>query len=123
MELRGVHHVSLNVANAEEAERFYIDVLGLSPLPRPDFGFAGSWLRCADGRQIHLIQVDDWVAPKGQHFAFAVEDLDAARDELLGRGVKVSAVAVVPGAGRQCFLRDPCGNGVELNEPAGAGLA
>lgn len=123
MELRGVHHISVNVADAAVAERFYVDVLGLEKLERPDFGFPGAWLACADGRQVHLIQVDGWVAPKGQHFAFAVGDIDGVRGELVERGVKVSEPAVVPGAGRQCFFKDPAGNMIELNQPAGAGVA
>ena len=77
MQLRGVHHVSLNVSDHDVAERFYVDVLGLKKIVRPDFGIDGSWLLCADGAQIHLIQTDGWTAPKGQHFAFGVEDLDA----------------------------------------------
>ncbi|MPY95256.1 MAG: lactoylglutathione lyase [Acidimicrobiia bacterium] len=123
MELRGVHHISLNVADAAATERFYVDVLGLKPLDRPDFGFPGAWLACQDGRQVHLIQVDDWVAPKGQHFAFAVEDIEGVRGELAAKGIKVSDTSVVPGAGRQCFFKDPAGNLVELNQPAGAGVA
>jgi glyoxylase I family protein len=117
MELLGVHHISINVADHEAAERFYVDVLGFSRLPRPDFGFAGSWLGMPDGRQVHLIEVADWVAPKGQHFAFHVADLDGVRDELLGRGIKVSEVNELTGVGRQCFFKDPCGNLLELNEP------
>src|SRR4051794_11604157 len=118
MELRGVHHISLNVADNEVAERFYIDVLGLKKLERPDFGFPGSWLACADGRQIHLLQVDEWKAPKGQHFAFAVDDLDAAREALGAAGVKVSEAMTVAGVARQSFFKDPCGNLIEINEPA-----
>ena len=117
MDLLGVHHVSLNVADAATAERFYVDVLGLELLPRPDFGFPGSWLGLADGRQVHLIQVDDWEAPKGQHFAFHVRDLDGVRGQLEDKGIKVSQVSEIMGVGRQCFFRDPCGNSIELNEP------
>ena len=117
MELLGVHHISLNVADAAEAERFYLDVLGLAKLPRPDFGFPGSWLGLPDGRQVHLIQTDDWVAPKGQHFALHVADLDAVRDELMANGVKVSKVSDIAHVGRQCFFKDPAGNSIELNEP------
>jgi catechol 2,3-dioxygenase-like lactoylglutathione lyase family enzyme len=120
MELRGVHHVSLNVADHAVAERFYTEVMGLEPIPRPDFGFPGSWLTMKDGRQLHLIQVEDWTAPKGQHFAFQVADLDAVRAELAGKGVKVSEPFEIPGVGRQSFLKDPCGNLLELNEPCSA---
>ena len=45
MKLQGVHHVSVNVADIDEATRFYTDVLGLEQLPRPDFGFPGAWLK------------------------------------------------------------------------------
>jgi catechol 2,3-dioxygenase-like lactoylglutathione lyase family enzyme len=119
MQLRGVHHVSLNVSDAEKAERFYVDVLGLEKLHRPDLGFPGSWLACADGRQVHLLQVDGWTAPKGQHFAFAVNDLDAARQDLQAKGVKVSEPNGIPGTGRQSFFKDPSGNLIEINEPVG----
>ncbi len=117
MELLGVHHISVNVADNEAAERFYVDVLGLAKLPRPDFDFPGSWLGLPDGRQVHLIQVDAWEAPKGQHFALHVADLDAVRDELMAKGIKVSKPAEINGVARQCFFKDPCGNGIELNEP------
>lgn len=121
MELRGVHHISLNVSDTEVAERFYVEVLGLEKIPRPDFGFPGSWLACADGRQVHLLGVDGWVAPKGQHFAFEVDDLDAVRVELSGQGVKVSEPNGIPGTGRQSFFKDPSGNLIEVNEPARVG--
>ncbi len=116
MHLSGVHHVSLNVDDVETAGRFYREVLGLEVLPRPDFGFPGLWLE-AGGQQIHLIQVDDHRAPEGQHFAFRVEDLDAALEDLRGKGVETSPAFEVPGAGRQSFLRDPAGNIIELNQP------
>lgn len=120
MELHGVHHVSINVADAEVAEHFYVDVLGLAKLPRPDFGFPGAWLAMTDGRQLHLIQVDDWKAPKGQHFAFMVTDLDGVRTKLSDAGIKVSEAMCIDGVGRQAFFKDPCGNLLELNEPIAA---
>ncbi|MDH4145666.1 MAG: VOC family protein [Acidimicrobiia bacterium] len=116
-ELCGVHHVSLNVADTEATTRFYVDVLGLKQIDRPDFGFPGAWLAMADGRQVHLIEVDQWVAPKGQHFAFHVQDLDGTRADLQAKGVKVSEPSEIVGVGRQAFFKDPAGNLLELNEP------
>lgn len=116
MKLEGVHHVSLNVADVEVARRFYVDVLGLEELPRPDFPFGGAWLR-SGGQEIHLIVQQNHRAPEGQHFAFRVADVDAAAAELTARGVKVGGPIDVPGAGRQAFLRDPSGNLIELNQP------
>lgn len=116
MKLDGVHHVSLNVSDLDEATRFYRDVLGLEQIPRPDFGFPGAWLR-SGGQEIHLMQVEKHQAPEGQHFAFRVDDLDAAVRELEKRGVRLSGPFEIAGVGRQAFLRDPSGNMIELNQP------
>jgi glyoxylase I family protein len=111
-----VHHVSINVRDVEEAAKFYVDQLGLTRRSdRPDFGFDGAWLD-AGGQQVHLIEGDPPPAV-GQHFALQVDDLDAAIAELRGRSVHVSDPSPV-GTGRQAFLSDPAGNGIELHEPA-----
>ncbi|MGH9063692.1 MAG: VOC family protein [Acidimicrobiales bacterium] len=111
----GVHHVSLVVGDAAEAERFYCEVLGLSARSdRPDFAFGGAWLD-AGPQQVHLVEGE--VAPdRGQHFALLVEDLGATVDELRKRGVSVTDPVPV-GAGRQAFLADPSGNRIELHQP------
>lgn len=114
--LAGVHHVSLNVTDADEAGRFYEQVLGLTRIDRPDFGFPGVWLDAGDA-QIHLIEVPTPPEQAGQHFAFRVDDLNGARADLIEQGVEVSESMTVPGAGRQAFLHDPSGNLIELNQP------
>jgi glyoxylase I family protein len=109
-----VHHVSINVADVDEALRFYVDVLGLSVrADRPDFGFPGAWLD-AGGQQLHLIQGDP-PPGKGQHFALLVDDLAAVVGELRERGVEVGDPAPV-GASLQTFVSDPAGNLVELHQ-------
>jgi glyoxylase I family protein len=110
-----IHHVSINVPDTEAALRFYVDVLGLTRRDdRPDFGIGGAWLD-AGGQQVHLIEADTPPA-MGQHFAFAVDDLDAVVAELRGKGLDVSDPMPV-GPGRQAFTHDPAGNMVELNQP------
>ena len=111
----GVHHVSLNVADNEAAVRFYEDVLGFRRLERPDFGFPGAWLDTGNG-QVHLLEVPDHRAPAGQHVAFQVDDIEAARSAVLAHGVEVSEASPV-GTGLQAFLHDPSGNLIELNQP------
>ena len=111
-----VHHVSLNVADVDEAVRFYVDVLGLSVRDdRPDLGIGGAWLD-AGGQQVHLIESEPPPA-RGQHFALLVDDLDAVISDLRSRGVTVSDASPV-GTGRQAFLNDPAGNLVELHQAA-----
>ena len=117
MNLAGVHHVSLNVADVDAAGRFYLDVLGLEQIERPDFGFPGMWLQAGD-TQIHLIEEAGHQAPEGQHFAFQVPDIETTIGELRDRGVEVSDAMAIPGAGTQAFLKDPSGNLIELNQPS-----
>ena len=115
MQPLGIHHVSINVRDADEAVAFYTDVLGLSVRDdRPDFGFGGAWLDIGD-QQVHLLEMpvpDD----RGQHFAIRVADLDATVGELRDRGVEVADPSPV-GTGRQTFLHDPSGNRIELHQP------
>lgn len=113
----GVHHVSINVTDAEVATRFYIDVLGMSARDdRPDFPMAGTWLQSGD-QQIHLVEVADFVAPVGQHFALRVADLDAAREHLHSHDVLVSKPSRVGDICLQSFFKDPTGNLIELTQP------
>lgn len=117
MQISGVHHVSLNVTDAVESTRFYVDVLGfIERADRPEFPFAGSWLQVGE-QQVHLLEVEDHVPPKGQHFALHVGDIDAVRAELIERGVDVSEPSAIGDVCRQCFFTDPSGNLIELNQP------
>lgn len=119
MQVLGVHHVSINVADVGVAVAFYVDRLGLVPrTDRPDFGFGGAWLDVG-GQQVHLIEAP-LPGDRGQHFALRVADLDGTIAELRGAGVDVSDASPV-GTGRQAFLHDPSGNLVELHQPAAAG--
>jgi glyoxylase I family protein len=111
----GVHHVSLMVDDVPAARSFYVDVLGQRErAARPAVAVGGAGLD-AGGQQVHLVEgpvPDD----RGQHVALHVADLDGAVAELRDRGIKVSDPSPV-GTSRQSFLRDPCGNRVELHEP------
>lgn len=115
MKFRRVHHVALNVADLQEARRFYVELLGLPERDRPDFGFPGVWLDAGE-QEVHLLQSVESPA-RGQHFAFEVEDIEETLADLATRGVKPVGRLEIPGAGRQAFLRDPFGNVIELNEP------
>lgn len=108
-----LHHVSVNVVDADESIAFYTEVLGGTVRhDRPDFGFGGAWIDLG-GSQLHLIESD--VPPSlGQHFAILVEDLDGAVAELRDGGLEVGDPYVV-GPDRQTFVNDPSGNTIELH--------
>lgn len=114
MQPHAVHHVSLNVDDLDAARTFYIEVLGLTEIPRPDLGFPGAWLRVG-AQEVHLL-VGPPVEARGQHVALAVDDLDAALAELRTAGVAVRGPGEIPGVCRQAFCADPAGNTIELNQ-------
>lgn len=114
MQPLGVHHVSINVSDPEASIDFYTRVLGGTVRDdRPDFGIGGAWIDLG-AAQVHLIETS--VPPNlGQHFAIRYADLDAVVAELRAQGIEIDDPSPV-GRGRQTFLRDPDGNGVELHE-------
>jgi glyoxylase I family protein len=115
MQPLAVHHVSISVADADDAIDFYVGLLGLElRTDRPDLGIGGAWLD-AGGQQVHLLEApppDD----RGQHFALRVADIDEAVAELRTKGVRVTDPSPI-GTSRQAFLADPSGNAVELIQP------
>lgn len=118
MKVAGIHHVAICVRDVDAALDFYCGKLGFTQIKeRPDFGgFPGVWIR-AGQQQIHLMQIAEARPDQLQHFALEVGDLDAAVNELQASGVEVNRSPYTPGAGRQAFVRDPSGNGIELNQP------
>ncbi len=115
MKLNKLHHVSINVCNVEDAGRFYQEKLGFEKVYRPELGIPGMWLQIGD-HQLHLIQVENHQAPKGQHFALQVDDIQSARSELMNRDVKVGKISQQPNGNQQCFFFDPSDNMIELNQ-------
>jgi glyoxylase I family protein len=123
--LTGLNHVSFPVRDLERAVRFYRDVLGLAPIPRPDLPFPGAWLG-GDGIQVHLI-VPPEGAPLGSpppslnplagHVAFAIADYDAVVAGLRAAGVETLEAGRELG---QLWVRDPDGHLIELIRPTGA---
>ncbi len=115
MNLRGIHHVSINVTNLERALEFYVDILGLDELERPELGFPGLWLK-AGAQEVHLLAIDSERPLKEQHFAFDVTDVEAVQQALVAADVMVSAPSEIAGICRQAFTRDPSGNLIEFNQ-------
>lgn len=120
----GYSHVNILVTDLDAAHDFYINKLGLSVLPRPDFGgFAGAWYQIGS-LQLHLSVVEEMPDLKGgfPHIAFHIpaDRFDTTIDALKSKGVPFAMDTMaredfgVPV--RAAFCRDPDGNVVELTD-------
>ena len=119
-------HVSLTVTDIDTADRFYGEVLGFPKLPRPDFGFPGSWYGLGNALELHLIVNEAIRRPeverkgfeiKYAHFAIRVADADQAAVALRAKGLEVNELYSSPTGLRQIFVKDPDGNMVEFIGP------
>jgi catechol 2,3-dioxygenase-like lactoylglutathione lyase family enzyme len=118
MQITQCLHTAILVTNLEQSEHFYGTVLGLSKVDR-SLKYPGAWYQVG-AYQIHLIVAP--ATPKLQneekwgrnpHFAFAVADLDAAKQQLLNHNYPIQTSA----SGRAAlFTQDPDGNVVELSQ-------
>jgi len=117
-------HVNILVTHLAAAHEFYVDKLGFSVLPRPDFaGFAGAWYQIG-ALQLHLSVVEEMPDLKGgfPHIAFYIpaDRFDQTIDALKSDGVPFAMDTMsredfgVPV--RAAFCTDPDGNVIELTD-------
>jgi catechol 2,3-dioxygenase-like lactoylglutathione lyase family enzyme len=117
----GLNHVSVVARDLEESVRFYVDELGLEPLPTPVFANRVQWLRAGD-LQVHVLERPD-APPTHAHFALEVDDIVAVYERARELGILDRtfgyAIAELPGGEAQLYVRDPAGNLIELDHPDG----
>lgn len=111
-------HTAILVTDLEKSEYFYGKVLGLLKIDR-SLKYPGAWYQVGN-YQIHLIVAktvptenpnEKW--GRNPHVAFAVVDLEIAKQELLQQNYPVQTSA----SGRAAlFTQDPDGNIIELSQ-------
>jgi glyoxylase I family protein len=111
-------HTAILVTDLEKSESFYGKVLGLLKIDR-SLKYPGAWYQVGN-YQIHLIVAntvptenpnEKW--GRNPHVAFAVVDLEIAKQELLQQNYPVQTSA----SGRAAlFTQDPDGNIIELSQ-------
>jgi glyoxylase I family protein len=119
MQLTQYLHTAILVTDLQAAEQFYGTVLGLEKVDRV-LKFPGAWYQLGT-IQVHLIVDSSYRCQpqnpeklgRDRHLAFAVADLQTAKEELVAQGYSVQMSA----SGRQAlFTQDPDGNIIELNQ-------
>ena len=76
---------SFSVDDLEKAKQFYGETLGLEVVERPE----GLELHIAGSTPVFVYPSDNYTAPKHTVLNFPVDDIDAAVDELVARGVRM----------------------------------
>jgi glyoxylase I family protein len=129
MKIEQCLHTAVLVSDLEQADRFYSEVLGLAKVER-SLKFSGTWYQVG-AYQIHLIAAPSISSPtqnadiqnsakwgRNPHIAFAVANLDAAKQKLLDRNCPIQMSA----SGRAAlFTQDPDGNIIELSQLSAIG--
>jgi len=118
MPVLGLHHAQVFCPPGGEARarRFYIEQLGLRELPKPaSLPKGGCWFEAPGGGQVHLSTETDLHLHPRRHFALRVDDLARMRRELEAQGVR-SEDAVEISGWRRCYVFDPFGNKIELDQ-------
>lgn len=120
MQITQCLHAAVLISNLEQAEHFYGNVLGLSKVERM-LKYPGAWYQVGQF-QFHLIVAPDFIPVKLQnpdkwgrtpHIAFAVTDLEAAKNQLVAHNCQTQMSA----SGRTAiFTQDPDGNIIELSQ-------
>ncbi len=123
MKIRGIEHVSINVADLTAAVDFYERTLGFRRLEAiPEDGFTITYFALPDGRRLELFDYRGRSPRPGRgetdvglrHLAFEVDGVAAAERELRAKGVPiVLPTTELPELGvRVLLFQDP--NGVTL---------
>ena len=120
MRATGFNHVSIHARDLAESVRFYVEVLGMEPIPTYNFGFPVQYLRLGD-LQLHLFERDT-PAPAFHHIGINVDDFATAYERVQALGIAeresfFEDMYELPDGSVQMYLRDPAGNLVELDWP------
>lgn len=124
--VKSIDHVTIVAGDLERSARFYTGVLGMEAVERPAFGFPGRWFQ-AGSTQIHLNLEGERAGragvsrqggtslSAGLHYAFEVDDCDAAISRMEELGVPIAeGPKTRPDGARQFYVHDPDGHLVEL---------
>jgi catechol 2,3-dioxygenase-like lactoylglutathione lyase family enzyme len=123
MPILGFNHYNIRAERStmELLKVFYRDVIGLTLGDRPNLSSFGYWLYIGNKDILHLSEAkpeegrQENVATTFDHIAFTATDYFGTLERLDQLGVEYKTREIQSLGQKQVFLRDPAGNGIELN--------
>jgi lactoylglutathione lyase len=129
--IKQIAHLCINTDQFEAMIEFYRDILGLpvaftldSPVDGTPFGY---YFSCGETTFIELFDRELSSKVWGgngeiirgsniSHFCFQATAMAEYRDTLISKGIAVTEIATGMDRSRQCWIKDPDGNAIELME-------
>lgn len=131
IEINGINHVAISVADFEESIHWYQRVFGFAVLDRSQIPGTGIQVAHMQGTGFLLeifcapdsnplpperrIPNQDLLTQGNKHFSFGVKDAHQAKEDMEKMGVEIAFVAEVDGT-YGVFIRDNTGNLIEIFE-------
>lgn len=124
--ITGLFHVAIKTADLAATRHFYCDVLGLSEVARPDFGYPGAWIGVptpGGPAIIHIYAGGPALGPTGQvaHGAGAIDHISltavgysAFIERFRAAGLDWREFLVPGTTLYQLFVHDPSGVQLEI---------
>jgi len=115
----GVEHFAIASTDPRSLAEWYVSHLAF----RINYEYAGNYfVKAPNGAMIEIIPGSGErgectrQTPGMRHIAIAVDDFDAAREELKSKGVAFDGEPYASGGNRLVFFKDPDGNLIHLIE-------
>ncbi len=136
IDINGINHVAISVADFEESIGWYQRVFGFEVLDRSQIPGTGIQVAHMQGTGFLLeifcapnsnplpperrIPNQDLLTQGNKHFSFGVKDAHQAKEDMEKMGVEIAFVAEVDGT-YGVFIRDNTGNLIEIFEEGDIG--
>jgi catechol 2,3-dioxygenase-like lactoylglutathione lyase family enzyme len=129
--IKQLAHVNFFSDQAPKLLDFYTRQLGLEvkfTLDHEDGTAFGWYVDCGNSTFIEIFDqkgaVKQWGGKAGElargslyrHLCFEIDDLEGFRKELEAKGLAVTKITVGMDCSKQCWIKDPDGNDIELME-------